>query len=281
MATRSHKSIAFWLCAVGLILASVFGSAAPAAAQYGGSSGFLQLAPAQPALVARVHYLLIIDTEAEKIGASTRVDAVNMVKTLLKPIQRHGHLGSGRVLAGSNATPAAVLRTLQRMPVGPQDTLLVYYTGHGAVMRGDHVLTMTHGNLRHSLLRRAVLVKRARLSVIMTDACATFSRSTKSVQPSEKGEVANKAASAEADWNTVQSLFFGQAGLVDVNAAKPGEAALCTQSRGGLFTAALLQAARCSSLFGRPNWRTLLGQVQQTLRQEGDDQHPYAFALPR
>lgn len=281
MTTRWHKSIACCLCAAVLILAATLGVTAPVAAQSGGVGGHSLLIPAQPAVSARVHYLLIIDTEAEKIGATTRVDAFNVAKTLLKPLQRHGRLGSGRVLAGRSVTPAAVLRTLQLMQIGPNDTLLVYYTGHGTIMGGDHVLTMTHGNLRHSLLRRAVLGKRARLSVIMTDACATFTRSTKSVQPPEKGEVAKTGASVEADWNTIQSLFFGQAGLVDVNAAKPGEAALCTQGSGGLFTAALLQAARHPALFGNSNWRSLLGQVQQTLRQNGEDQHPYAFSLPR
>jgi hypothetical protein len=194
--------------------------------------------------------VLVIDTHAKHIGDTTVIDKDHIQAGLLAPLRRHGHLGTGFVLTGRQVTPQAVLSAIKHLSVRPGDTALVYYTGQGGLTRERHVLCRSHGDLPRVELRRAVAAKHPRLAVILTDCCANRSKRPRAYAASKEG------MAPAGDRDVIAKLFFGARGLVDVNAARPGEFASCDTEAGGYFTAAFTRAlARkpaCSAKSIRP-----------------------------
>ena len=81
-----------------------------------------------------------------------------------------------RVLSGPDVRPDVIVDYFRNVPVGPNDVLLFYYSGHGATFEGQgHVLTTSHGNLSRDTLRAAVTGRGARLSVLLTDSAPAWS----------------------------------------------------------------------------------------------------------
>ena len=80
-----------------------------------------------------------------------------------------------RVLTGPDVRPDVIVDYFRNVPAGPNDVLLFYYSGHGATFEGQgHVLTTSHGNLSRDTLRTALTERRPRLSVLLTDCCASL-----------------------------------------------------------------------------------------------------------
>ena len=113
---------------------------------------------------------------------------------------------------------------IKTCPAGSNDTIVVYWAGHG---RGDrvterHYLQMANGQLleRYSIVND-VLKKRVRLSVIITDTCAE----------SVAGPGAFPAIAAAVVISPLfDELFIKARGLVDISSASPGEYAFAITS---------------------------------------------------
>ncbi len=211
------------------------------------TTGKPDLTPITAATIPRLYALLICDTDADKVGPSIPLDRDRMLavlRTVVDPQGRRDRVVPS-VLEGEDATPERILKYLAQLQVGPQDSLMIYYRGHGAHSdTSGHELALKHGHIKRSVVRGAMREKNARLSVLLTDCCDNVVR-TDGVEDDKPKPHRRKpfAAGETANWNTVSNLFFAGAGnLVDINACKPGQESFSNKTFGGFFSACFVHA---------------------------------------
>jgi len=231
---------------------------------------------------ARLHCLLIIDNDAENIGQDVLVDKDNMMRELVKPLREHRRLGYLRVLEGSKVNPARVLEWIKCIRIRRGDTIFIYYSGHGAIIDGQHYLAMSHnglgnqsGYLSRGTLWKAIEKQAPNLGIVITDCCANRLR----------GRSVPQIAGAGNNWFIFTDLFFGLRGKVDINSSKPGQYSGCDEERGGGFvtnafveTLVLPPQRKGSS---RVTWTNFLNKARRSLSTRIDpaQQDPCFFAI--
>lgn len=158
------------------------------------------------------------------------------------------------------SSPQAILDLLADVKPGSNDTLLVYYTGHGASDDRGHHLDLAGGKLYRDDLKRLMESKGARFNALITDCCnlradgedffAPF------VMPDEPRVISP----------LFRSLFFSDAGWLDLNGSSPGEAAFIAANvgdanlPGSIFTTALCRFWEANR--SRPvGWERLIRDV--------------------
>ena len=133
-----------------------------------------------------------------------------------------------------------ILDWVKQRNVGAQDTILVYYSGHGRTEEhsGRHYLDLRQEVPGYSLLRsdlaEALEKKPCRLKMLITDACGNFMEST---LPESMFQHYGDVVPSERRY--VKDLFLAHEGFLNINGASPGEFGLGTKGGGGFFTTAL------------------------------------------
>ncbi|MFO0870901.1 MAG: caspase family protein [Pirellulales bacterium] len=162
-----------------------------------------------------------------------------------------------------DATPARVLAAIERLTPDANDTVLFYYSGHGAADDDGHYLALAGGPLHRHTLRTALERHGARLVVLLTDCC--------NLRSDGRRMVAMAPAPPEPPPlppPLFRSLFFTPSGIVDINASSPGEAAYFAASPedqgidswGSLFTRAVSRFVD-QHLQEETTWHDLLAEV--------------------
>lgn len=229
------------------------------------------LCPAQHPELRRLRVLLLLDSDSN-LGPGIDRDHQSLRIILTNGIPA-GRL-EVKVLRGDQATPANVLRYYRDLDTGPDEALLFYYSGHGALdpERG-HFLQLEAGRLYRARLREAMLSRRPGLAVIVTDCCSTIlkSRDARQVLGIRKPDSLHPLAGA---------LFFRHRGVVDLTAASPGKPAFGDDTRGGFFTLALkeLFSRRYhdldSSGIGFLTWRDFFARLRLSTQETCRQRHP-------
>ncbi|HEY1064939.1 MAG TPA: caspase family protein, partial [Pirellulales bacterium] len=160
--------------------------------------------------------------------ADTSKYLVKAVRDWLPPHRTHFGL-----LTGKDATPARVLDWLAEAQPGPNDSIFVYFCGHGANDPGEGGVGQVfklHGEL---LPRRDVLAAmgvrdgkatRVRAAVLVSDCCGRYEAvaqaPTKSAEPRDRVEPVPAAPRLGPDPDLHRYLFFRCRGVVDVTSAR-------------------------------------------------------------
>jgi hypothetical protein len=191
----------------------------------------LMAIPSTASAEGKVHALLCFDTDAGGgIGRGVKSDRDNLLRVLWESFdtdERRNRIEM-TVLEGAKLIPSRILDWYADLVSDDDDTLLFYYSGHGGMDRdGGHFLAMSHGTVWRSDLRAAMLSRKPRLCIILTDCCANFED-----QIPQQGEL---PVPTPANWDVVQLLFFNSSGFVDTNAAAPGSFSYAND-QGGLWT---------------------------------------------
>lgn len=204
--------------------------------------------PAAP--LGHVHILLLMDDTCPKIGPSVVNDKNHLLNTFRRGLPSSSYTVDVRM--GTQATKAYVADYYRRLlgKVGPNDAVFCYYSGHGCMVRpATHYLSlMNHREpLERNYLLNTMRSVGGKATILITDCCSSFPRETRDL---ELG-VSEFAGSGEF----LVPLLLQHRGIVDWQAASPGEAAL-----GNVFTPIFCNA--CST--GRyRQWPDLFAEVKQ------------------
>ena len=129
---------------------------------------------------------------------------------------------------------------LENLKPNPEDTILIYYNGHGEIGTfGTHKLLFEHtlrsDGLDRDKLSNKLKQKPARLRMLITDTCSNLS------QDMPKDTFAKFSVGVRAKARPyMKNLFLEHTGLLDITAASPGQFAIGNTDLGGYFTVALL-----------------------------------------
>ena len=143
---------------------------------------------------------------------------------------------------------AKILRAIDVCPAGSNDTIIVFFTGHGANDDQGHFLMMPDGENR--LHRKTILEhiarKRPRLAVLITDSCSLSVPSGMAPGPSAR------MIPPERMSPLFESLFIRSRGVVDINSSSEGEESIGAIG-GGLLTLSL------AYMGNQPNFKSYPG----------------------
>ena len=134
--------------------------------------------------------------------------------------------------------PQTILELVGELRPAAEDTVLVYYTGHGGNDDRGHHLELANGKLYREDLKRAMEAKGARFNVLITDCCNLRADGESFFAPMLMPDEPRVISPL------FRSLFFSSRGWVDMNGSSPGEAAFVAPLSdddlpGSLFTTQL------------------------------------------
>jgi hypothetical protein len=202
----------------------------------------------------KVHVLLVLDTQDAKIGGTVQIDEKNVTKFLTDGIPEARR--SFKILKDGDITPENIRAYYRALNVNAgRDTVLFYYSGHGATdpQRGHYLNTKGKAFLR-SALSSVLAAKKPALTVILTDCCASIQR----LVPLAGAEAAERAKLQAV----LAKLFLASKGVIDWNACARGELAKCNAGLGGFFTAALITECNAAALANETvSWEKLFPRV--------------------
>src|SRR5262245_5885128 len=225
----------------------------------------------------RVHAVFVFDTRGRGIGPMVRMDRWNVLRTFHGGFRDAGQEQRlvWQVLEGQGAQPQAVLQAIEGLRPSPQDTVLVYYAGHGDVdaSRG-HYLKMSGGRLHRSTVQAAMSRHRARLSVLITESCAV-------VEPPVGMRTSLKPGGPPTgNWETLSKLLFEASGRVDLNTSCPHQVAAAAPGTGAFFTHCLA-GVLCRPQPGDFTWEAAITQAERAMWRivPRRQQETYVYAL--
>jgi hypothetical protein len=204
---------------------------------------------AQESSPVRIRAFLALDAGSHLWGLDQNATRVGFLLQMIAP-------GSGSVhvqaIPQAQITPAGLINYFNALnDVKPTDVLIFYYAGHGATdARIGHFFQTSGGDLPRSDLRAAIMQKRPRLAVMLTDCCSSAARFRPPKTAPAPGAAAPGAPPGMS--KLMRCLFFEHRGLVDITGATYDARTAKGEfgwygPQGGVFTAALTDALLFSS----------------------------------
>ena len=209
-----------------------------------------------------IHAVLTADND---IGKNLEVNLEPM-KQLFDSTVDPKFLRSFNQVVGNECSARGIMTTLTNLSVGPQDTLLLYYQGHGAYSQSQanedpaagHYFDFNEKDLLRRNLLAAMLKKGARLTVLISDAC-----NAEETVPIELKPVFEAMQVEVEGWTPLEELLLCHRGVLDLTSASRGQYAWSTSDIGGWFTSAFI-----GSLFPTNNvdvsWQASWNNIKQS-----------------
>lgn len=188
------------------------------------SSVLLLLALAPPVIAQKVHVLAVGDLSPAagwgKYSMSVRMDLIEIMVLFsnnIPPAQLN--FRQLQIEEDEYSDPQWILKELQELRPAPGDTVVFYFSGHGAADDQGHYLALARGKLYRSQLLKTLTATQARLTVLLTDCCNARSDGMVFAAPFVETEEPRQVSPL------LQSLLLEPAGVVDINSSSPGESA--------------------------------------------------------
>ncbi|MDO5309313.1 MAG: caspase family protein [Planctomycetia bacterium] len=247
---------------------------------------FLILLSGNSLYAQKIYFLASGDVRDEKVGQFVQdgLEFVNDVMSEVVPSDRLVVYNKSSNWSGSNIERSRnvrhdLLKAIENCPVGSNDTIFIYWCGHGGYDQGGHFLWIRNPSNLDALtpMRRADVVnalekKNARLKVFVTESCNVY----------QSFEVDKTGFGPEADDAVppiVRSLLLEPRGLVNINSCSPNQTAKACETFGGPFTYFLFGALydQCNRSM---SWQEIVKVVDQQAAQKKLQQRVYAWSLP-
>jgi Caspase domain len=222
---------------------------------------FLIVAALQIGIAAQppiVHFIGIADTEARGIGPHVEAALSNATTAMLERVPK-ARQREHTALVGVDCEIERIMSTFRNFEVAADDTVVVYYAGHGAFDQQNGTLFLPQRNPGKGLRMRSLVTelqrKQPRLVVMLVDCCQTPLHGTPYSAPMTIGR---------SIWTEVppleQSLYFDSApGTLILFATERNQPVPCgipingSISSGTLFSEALLHSMTNAQL-GAVGW---------------------------
>lgn len=203
----------------------------------------------------KIHILLVGMSATSSTGFNSSVkESLRQLNNVVDGIQP-GVLGSRATLADNQCTAPNIIGSINSIPVSPNDSIFVYYVGHGAndVSRG-HYFDFPSGqqDLPRATVENALASKHARLSVFISESCNRVGQI--------EAAFGYSGGNPPTGRTPLEVLLSDYRGVVDVNSTTQGQLGWGTASAGGFFTAALTANLLTSNI---PDWSTLINTTGQ------------------
>lgn len=221
---------------------------------------------------------IIADTNDVRIGNDVSVDVGN-VSSLFRDNVAEAQLDL-KTVTGNAVTSNGVLSAIRAVQLRPEDTLVVYFAGHGGFERGGRgqFISPSRQRLYRSDIRREMLARKARLCILLTDTCSNYVKT--------KGGMVHKGVdeSLVQDLPTTSpafvSLCWKPKGLVDISGSKPSEVAMGNSIDGGYFTSVLCDYLRAQQDNASLSWPTVVRSTRTKLERKFREEHPNGLLPP-
>lgn len=193
----------------------------------------------------RLHAVVLTDTSPwanwGRYQLSVQMDSSVMMSLFTTNVpERQLVLHREEIVDNASGDPARIKQLIHSIEAGPNDSFVVYFSGHGGSDDRGQYLSFAGGRLYRDELRGLLQQKGARLNVLLTDCCNQRADGEAFGAPSMDMEPPAEVTPL------FQSLFFQPRGIVDINASSPGEAAFFAPLKeepeslpGSLFTSQL------------------------------------------
>ena len=176
-----------------------------------------------------------------KLSPNIVMDTLNFGGMLESNLPKHQlNLVSSQLSENEQSDPQFILKLIEDLSPRREDTVVFYYSGHGAADDQGHYLAMAKGKLHRNQILEAILRKKPRLAVFISDCCNLRSDGELYFAPYFQ----TKRPSSPSP--LFRSLFLEPKGIVDINSSAPGEGAFFAKSgdelasmQGSIFTIAL------------------------------------------
>lgn len=219
------------------------------------------------------HLLIFADTNDRSIGKSVMIDAFGMDSVFHDNIPGN-QLKMVRV-QGNRLNASTILRTIRDHPVRRQDTLIVYYAGHGGFDRkqGHFLAAGPRGNryVLRSTIRRAMERKSVRLNILLTDCCSNIRREP--LPEAAGGAMLQQVQGIAQAEPAFVSLCWKPRGFVDINSCKTGQIAAGDNLDGGYFTSSLTRYLTRNRR-KQVSWQSLTRVVKAATSKKFRDKNP-------
>lgn len=203
--------------------------------------------------------LLIADTNDASIGQSVKTDLYTMKRELELISQYAGMKLDIKTMESNEVNNSNVVRAVKNLKVGPDDTLIFYFSGHGyRHSTKDTKWPMMHlkgGGLDFYWVATTLKAKNPRFMMVMTDSCNSYTDRSplmdKTFRPIEKA-------------NSYRKLFAEARGSIIASASSPGEYAWGS-SAGGAFSLKLLREIRKEAAGANGSWKNIVKEMNNPI----------------
>lgn len=190
--------------------------------------------------------LMAIDTGSDDLREDVKRDRENMEELLRTHIPRERYK-IDEILDGSRLNRTAVLKHYENLKTGPNEALLFFYAGHGALTKDNVHCLFPQQKERMSQkerlstaiprldVRKAMEAKGAGLVVLLTDCCSTR-------LPLKLDKIVKRPAVGKVVIHPAMNhLLYQHRGTVDITAAAEDEGSWGDSTQGGIFTRSLVR----------------------------------------
>lgn len=222
------------------------------------------------ALSAQTLHLVIVPEASDRnIREATQVDGINIDAVFSGNVsQRNIRVYN---LDGQKITGDTIQSQLQRVQAGANDTIVFYFSGHGAYNdRVGHYLQLADNQyILRQQLTDMLKSKGARLCVLLTETCFGF-------DPDQPGQMAPAMVENFRNSPLFLRLFFQTKGFVDINSCKQGQLAYTypNTADGSIFTKAFSTTLQQMRNRNDLDWNGLLSLVEQRTTSEFKRHYP-------
>ncbi len=226
---------------------------------------------------AKIHFILVANTNDPRIGYSVQKDVVN-ITSQIKDVAIFLGLPLNYVeVSGAKFGKLNVETALNNLKPGTDDIVIFYYSGHGysndrnaaeaypqfdlRQSRFDDILVAT---LNASEVFTKIKAKNARLNLVFTDCCNS---SLGLLKPEGKNFALTTKSLMSWEKSYCYDLFMKSRGTIIATAAKKGQYAYGNTDVGGYFTSNLITSMeKYLSKFqtSTPTWQEIIAEAQTT-----------------
>ena len=142
----------------------------------------------------------------------------------------HEFIGSAQILDGERCTASEIKKALTAIKADRDDTIFVFYSGHGAYDSKGHFLDIDKRLYRRDIAKN-LKQQNTRLTVFISDACNGF----KGDDPESIGTPVSGVEFSTSNLTKMESFLLNYRGAIDLNCADKNQGGWSNAEVGGFF----------------------------------------------